>query len=74
MSEEERKGQQQLQMMIRKFTLSRREEKRHLLRFASPLSQKKIEAIRRKLEVQEDLDELDELAELETKLFGFIVA
>ncbi len=44
-----------------------------MLRFASPLSQK-IEAIRQKLEVQEDLDELDELAELETKLFGFIVA
>ncbi len=35
---------------------------------------KKIEAIHQKLEVQEDLDELDELAELETKLFGFIVA
>jgi hypothetical protein len=31
-------------------------------------------AIHQKLEVQEDLDELDELAELETKLFGFIVA
>ena len=46
---------------------------RHLLRFLSPLSQK-IEAIRQKLKVQEDLDELDELAELETKLFGFIVA
>ena len=59
--------------MKRKFTSSRREEKRHLLRFASPLSQK-IEAICQKLEVQEDLDELDELAELETKLFGFIVA
>ena len=47
---------------------------RHLLRFLSPLSQKKIEAIRQKLKVQEDLDELDELADLETKLFGFIVA
>jgi hypothetical protein len=35
---------------------------------------KKNEAIRQKLKVQEDLDELDELAELETKLFGFIVA
>ena len=35
---------------------------------------KLIEAIRQKLEVQEDLDKLDELAELETKLFGFIVA
>jgi hypothetical protein len=35
---------------------------------------KKIEAIRQKLAVQEDLDELDELAELETKLFRFIVA
>jgi hypothetical protein len=35
---------------------------------------KKIEAILQKLEVQEDLDELDELAELETQLFGFIVA
>jgi hypothetical protein len=32
------------------------------------------EAIRQKLEVQEDLDELDELTELETELFGFIVA
>ncbi len=32
------------------------------------------EAIHQKLEVQEDLDELDELAELETKLLGFIVA
>jgi len=30
--------------------------------------------IHQKLEVQENLDELDELAELETKLFGFIVA
>ncbi len=39
----------------------------------SPLSQK-IEPICQKLEVQEDLDELDELAELETKLFGFIAA
>ncbi len=54
--------------------LSLTEEKRHLLRFASPLSQKKIEAIRQKLKVQEDLDELDELADLETKLFGLIVA
>ena len=44
-----------------------------MLRFLSPLSQK-IEAICQKLEVQEDLDELDELADLETKLFGFIVA
>ncbi len=35
---------------------------------------KKNEAIPQKLEVQEDLDELDELADLETKLFGFIVA
>ena len=35
---------------------------------------KKIEAILQKLEVQEDLDELDELAESEMKLFGFIVA
>jgi hypothetical protein len=73
LSEEKEKGQQQLQMMKRKFTSSRREEKRHLLRFASPLSQKN-EAIRQKSEVQEDLDELDELTELETKLFGFIVA
>ena len=60
--------------MKRKFTSSRREEKRHLLRFASPLSQKTIEVIRQKLKVQEDLDEVDELAELETKLFRFIVA
>ncbi len=44
-----------------------------MLRFSSPLS-KKNEAIHQKLEVQEDLDELDELADLETKLFGFIVA
>jgi len=35
---------------------------------------KKIEAIHQKLKVQEDLDELDELADLENKLFGFIVA
>jgi hypothetical protein len=46
---------------------------RHLLRLLSPL-RKKIEAIRQKLKVQEDLDELDELADLETKLFRFIVA
>ena len=71
--EDKEKGQQQLQTMKRKFTSSRREEKRHLLRFVSLLSQK-IEAICQKLEVQEDLDELDELAELETKLFGFIAA
>ena len=34
----------------------------------------KIEAIHQKLKVQEDLDELDEIADLETKLFGLIVA
>ena len=38
------------------------------------IESKKIEAIRQKLKVQEDLDELDELADLETKLFGLIVA
>ena len=38
------------------------------------LSKKKIEAIRQKLKVQKDLDELDEIADLETKLFGLIVA
>ncbi len=30
----------------------------------------KIEAIGQKLEVQDDLDKLDELTELETKMFG----
>ena len=45
---------------------------RHLLRFLSPLNQK-IEALHQKLKVQEDLDELDELADLETKLFGLIM-
>jgi hypothetical protein len=59
--------------MKRTSTSSRREKKRHKLRVVSPLSQK-IEPICQKLEVQEDLDELDELAELETKLFGFIAA
>ena len=34
------------------------------------IESKKIEAIRQKLKVQEDLDELDELADLEKKLFG----
>ena len=34
----------------------------------------KNETFHQKLEVQENLDELNELAELETKLFGFIVA
>ena len=34
---------------------------------------KKNEAIRQKLKVQEDLNELDELEKLETKLFGLIV-
>ncbi len=38
------------------------------------IESKKIEALRQKLKVQEDLDELDELTDLETKLFGFIVA
>ena len=38
------------------------------------IESKKIEAIRQKLKVQEDLDELDELADLETKLFRLIVA
>ena len=38
------------------------------------IESKKIEAICQKLKVQEDLDELDELTDLETKLFGLIVA
>ena len=38
------------------------------------IESKKIEAIRQKLKVQEDLDELDEITDLETKLFGLIVA
>jgi len=50
----------------------RREEA--LAEICVTVESKKIEAIRQKLEVQEDLDELDELAELETKLFRFIVA
>ncbi len=34
------------------------------------IKSQKIEAIRQKLEVQDDLDEFDELTELETKMFG----
>jgi len=45
-----------------------------LTRFLVAIESKKIEAIHQKLKVQEDLDELDELADLETKLFGLIVA
>jgi len=50
----------------------RREEA--LAEICVTIDAEKNEAIHHKLEVQEDLDELDELAELETKLFGLIVA
>jgi hypothetical protein len=50
------------------FKQERREEA--LADISITVESQKIEAIRQKLEVQEDLDELDELTELETKMFG----
>ncbi len=50
------------------FKQERREEA--LADISITVESQKIEAICQKLEVQEDLDELDELTELETKMFG----
>ncbi len=59
---------------IKKVHIKQERREEALTEICITVESKKVEAIRQKLEVQEDLDELDELAELETKLFGFIVA
>ena len=72
--EKKEKGQQQLQNDEKKIHIKQERREEALAEIRVTVESKLIEAIRQKLEVQEDLDKLDELAELETKLFGFIVA
>jgi hypothetical protein len=58
----------------KKFHIKQERRNEALAEILVAIESKSIEAIRQKLKVQEDLDELDELADLETKLFGLIVA
>ena len=73
-SEETKKDQQQITNDEKKIHIKQERRNEALAEILVAIESKKIEAIRQKLKVQEDLDELDELADLETKLFGLIVA
>ena len=72
--EKKEKGQQQLQNDEKKIHIKQERREEALAEIRVTVESKKIEAICQKLEVQEDLELLDELTELETKLFGFVVA
>ncbi len=71
---EEKKRSESIANDEKKIHMKQERRNEALAEILVAIESKKIEVIRQKLKVQEDLDELDELADLETKLFRFIVA